>query len=135
MTTLNFPIYRFIRNSSPSVTAPDDATVVITLDTPLPNLTLQRSFMYVLPEHIWAKYAENNTAADYDNRDLVVSCPFKLVDYETNADVHLAANPDYFGEKAKVDEIVFQTFANADALVQALQTGQVDLITEIPKMA
>lgn len=130
-----FPYLPIYTEQFASVTAPDDATVVITLDTPLPNLDSQLLFMYVLPEHIWAKYAADNTAADYDNRDLVGSGPFKLVGYETNEYVHLAANPDYFGEKAKVDEVVFQTFANADALVQALQTGQVDLITEIPKTA
>ncbi len=31
-----------------------------------------------------------------------------------------------------MDEAIFQTFANEDALVQALQTGQVDMITEMP---
>lgn len=131
----DFPYLPIYTEHFASVTAPDDATLVITLDTPLPNLDSQLLFMYVLPAHIWGKYAADNSAADYDNRELVGSGPFKLVDYEPNQYVHLAANPDYFGEKAKVDEIVFQTFANADALVQALQTGQVDLITEIPKTA
>jgi len=35
----------------------------------------------------------------------------------------------------KVDEVIFQTFENQDALVQALRTGQLDMITEMPNTA
>jgi peptide/nickel transport system substrate-binding protein len=34
-----------------------------------------------------------------------------------------------------VDEVIFQTFENQDALVQAIKTGQVDMITEMPNTA
>ena len=34
-----------------------------------------------------------------------------------------------------MDEVVFQTFKNQDALVQAIKTGQVDMITEMPLTA
>jgi peptide/nickel transport system substrate-binding protein len=35
----------------------------------------------------------------------------------------------------KIDQVVFQTLDNQDALVQALLTGQVDMITEMPNTA
>ena len=115
------------------VAAPDDTTVVITLDEPIPNMEAQLVFLYVLPEHIWSKHANGKEPSEYQNTDMVGSGPFRLTEYKRNEFVRLAANPDYFGAKAKVNEVIFQSFANADALVQALQTGQVDMITELPK--
>jgi peptide/nickel transport system substrate-binding protein len=129
-----FPYLSSYNEQMSTVAAPDDQTVVITLEQPIPNMELQLYLLYVLPEHIWSKL-EGNGPVEFANTDLVGSGPFKLVGYEQNAFVHLAANPDYFGEKARVDEIIFQNFLNADTLVQALQTGQVDLITELPKTA
>jgi peptide/nickel transport system substrate-binding protein len=58
-----------------------------------------------------------------------------MVEYKQNEFVHLARNPDYFNGTAKVDEVIFQTFENQDALVQAIKTGQVDMVTEMPNTA
>ncbi|MEZ4862410.1 MAG: ABC transporter substrate-binding protein [Caldilineaceae bacterium] len=132
---LDFPYLPTYTEHFAQIAAPDDYTVVITLDEPIPNMEAQLVFLYVLPEHIWSQQATENAPYEFQNTDLVGSGPFNLIDYEQNAFVHLAANRDYFGAKAKVDEVIFQTFLNADALVQALQTGQVDLITELPKTA
>ena len=118
-----------------SVEAPDDSTVVITLDQPIPNMEAQLVFLYVLPEHIWSAHAEGNGPFEFANTELVGSGPFQLVEYQQDEFVHMAANPNYFATKPNVDELIFQSFGNADALVQALQTGQVDMITELPKTA
>ncbi|NJN43584.1 MAG: ABC transporter substrate-binding protein [Anaerolineae bacterium] len=54
-----------------------------------------------------------------------------MLDYTQNEFVHLVANPNYYATGPKVDEVIFQTFSQADILPQALITGQVDMITEI----
>ncbi|MFN8445178.1 MAG: ABC transporter substrate-binding protein [Caldilineaceae bacterium] len=131
----DFPYLPTYTEHFASVEAPDDTTVVITLDQPIPNMEAQLVFLYVLPEHVWSKHLEGNAPMEYLNNDLVGSGPFKLAEYKPNEYVHLRANPDYFSTKAKVDEVIFQTFENADALVQGLQAGQVDMITELPKTA
>lgn len=110
-----------------SVTAPDDKTVVITLSEAIPNLDSQLVWLYVLPKHIW----ENEDAVEFENTAMIGSGPFKMVEYKQTEFVHLAANPDY-PKPPKVDEVIFQTFENKDALVQAIKTGQVDMITEFP---
>lgn len=130
-----FPYLPTYTENFASVTAPDDSTVVIMLEQPIPNMEAQLAFLYVLPEHIWSAHTEGNGPFEYPNTDLVGSGPFQLVDYQQDEFVHLAANPNYFAAKPKVDEVIFQNFGNADALVQALQTGQVDMITELPKTA
>ncbi|MBI4759855.1 MAG: ABC transporter substrate-binding protein [Chloroflexota bacterium] len=105
--------------------------VVITLSEPIPNIDAQLVFLYVLPKHIW----ENEDPLEFENVAAVGSGPFKMVEYKPNEFVHLAKNPDYFGGAPKVDEVIFQTFESQDALVQAIKTGQVDMITEMPATA
>ncbi|GAB4450204.1 MAG: ABC transporter substrate-binding protein [Anaerolineales bacterium] len=105
--------------------------VVITLSEPIPNIESQLVFLYVLPKHIW----ENEDPLEFENFAAVGSGPFKMVEYKPNEFVHLAKNADYFGDTPKVDEVIFQTFESQDALVQAIKTGQVDMITEMPNTA
>lgn len=116
-----------------SVEAPDERTVVLTLTDPIPNIESQLVFLYILPEHVWAEYEE--TATDFDNAGMIGSGPFKLVEYSQNEFVRLEAVKDHYLNVANIDGIIFQTFANQDALVQALRTGQVDMITEMPNTA
>jgi peptide/nickel transport system substrate-binding protein len=114
-----------------SVEAPDADTVVITLSEAIPNIESQLVFLYVLPKHIW----ENQDPVEFENTALIGSGPFKMVEYKQNEFVHLAANKDHPLHPPKVDEVIFQTFESNDALVQALKTGQVDMITEMPATA
>jgi peptide/nickel transport system substrate-binding protein len=111
--------------------ATDNNEVVITLSEAIPNIDAQLVFLFVLPKHVW----ESQDAVEFDNVAAIGSGPFKMVEYKQNEFVHLAANKDYFATVPKVDEVIFQTFENQDALVQAIKTGQVDMITEMPNTA
>jgi peptide/nickel transport system substrate-binding protein len=122
--TTDFPYLPVYTDYFTDIEAPDDHTVVITLSEPIPNMESQLIFLYVVPEHIWAEHAE-----------MIGSGPFILKEYQQNEFVHLVTNPDHYLYSPKVDEIVFQTFDNQDALVQAIKTGQVDMITEMPLTA
>ena len=114
-----------------NIEATENNEVVITLSEAIPNIDAQLVFLYVLPRHIW----ENEDGVEFENTAAIGSGPFKMVEYKQSEFVHLARNPDYFGEKAKVDEVIFQTFENQDALVQSIKTGQMDMITEMPNTA
>jgi peptide/nickel transport system substrate-binding protein len=111
--------------------ATDNNEVVITLSEAIPNIDAQLVFLYVLPRHVW----ESEDPVEFENVTTVGSGPFKMVEYRQNEFVHLAANEDYFGGTANVGEVIFQTFENQDALVQAIKTGQMDMITEMPNTA
>ncbi|MEW6285507.1 MAG: ABC transporter substrate-binding protein [Chloroflexota bacterium] len=114
-----------------NIEATPNNEVVITLSEPIPNIDAQLVFLYVLPKHIW----ENEDPVEFENVAAIGSGPFKMVEYKPNEFVHLAKNADYFGGAPKVDEVIFQTFESQDALVQAIKTGQVDMITEMPTTA
>jgi peptide/nickel transport system substrate-binding protein len=115
-----------------SVEAPDDKTVVVTLSEAIPNIESQLVFLYVLPEHIWS---EVENPSEFGNSEMIGSGPFKLTEYRQNEFVSLASVKDHYLKGPKIDGVVFQTFDNQDALVQALRTGQVDMITEMPNTA
>lgn len=130
----DFPIIRIYTQYVASVEAPDDRTVVVTLTEAIPNVESHFVFLYILPEHIWGPIAETE-ATTFENVEMIGSGPFKMAEYEQNQFVRLEANPDHPLYPPKVSGAVFQTFDNPDALVQALRTGQVDMITEMPNTA
>ncbi|HRJ42816.1 MAG TPA: ABC transporter substrate-binding protein, partial [Caldilineaceae bacterium] len=132
--TEGFPFLPVYTDYFDSVEAPDDSTVVITLSEAIPNMESQLVFLYVLPEHIWGGL-EGDAAVEFENAAMIGSGPFKMVENSQNQFVHLAAVKDHYLQAPKVDEVIFQTFDNQDALVQALKTGQVDMITEMPNTA
>ena len=131
----DFPYLNTYTQSFENVEAPDASTVVIKLSEPIPNMDYRLTYMYVLPEHIWSKVAEGTAASEFTNDAMIGTGPFKMVEYKQNEFVHLAANKEHFQTPPKIGEVVFQTFQNQDALVQALRTGQADMITEMPKTA
>lgn len=116
-----------------NIEAVDDSTLVITLSEAIPNMESQLVFLFVLPEHIWSEYADNG--AEFTNDAMIGTGPFQLTGYSQNEFIQLATNEAHYLYDANIDELIFQTFDNQDALVQALRTGQVDLITEMPLTA
>ncbi|MCB0157764.1 MAG: ABC transporter substrate-binding protein [Caldilineaceae bacterium] len=129
----DFPFLNVYTEYFDTIEATDDKTVVITLTDAIPNMESQLVFLFVLPEHIWSAHTEN--AVEFENIPLVGSGAFTLVEYSQNQFVRLEANKDHPLFAPKVDGAVFQTFDNQDALVQALRTSQLDMITEMPNTA
>lgn len=133
-TQEDFPFLPVYTEFFESVEATDDSTVVITLTDAIPNIESQLIFLYVVPEHIWGSL-EGAAIAEFENVEMVGTGPFNVLEYEQNEFVRLGAVKDHYIKGAVIDEVVFQTFENQDALVQALRTGQVDMITEMPNTA
>ncbi len=131
----DFPYLNSYTYNFASIEAPDDTTVVVTLTEAVPNMDYLVSYLYILPEHIWTAHMEGAAAAEFENLAMIGTGPFKMVEYQQGEFVRLAANRDHFATPPKIDEVIFQTFASQDALVQAIKTGQVDMITEMPSTA
>lgn len=134
MNTEGFPFLPVYTSYFERVEATDDTTVVVTLSEAIPNMESQLLYLYVVPKHIWEQY-EDEAAVEFENTDMVGSGPFRLAEYSQNQFVRLEAVRDHFLQSPKIDEVIFQTFSNQDTLVQALRTGQVDMITEMPATA
>ena len=133
-TQEDFPFLPVYTEFFATVEADDSNNVVITLTDAIPNIESQLIFLYVLPEHIWGGL-EGAAVAEFENEAMIGSGPFKMAEYAQNEFVQLESVKDHFAKGPIIDEVVFQTFENQDALVQALRTGQVDMITEMPNTA
>jgi peptide/nickel transport system substrate-binding protein len=107
-----------------SVETPDEKTVVMKMKSPQapnPGQTIP-----VVPQHIWSKIKD---PSKYKNDEAVVgSGPFTLESYKANQFIKLKANPNFWRGKPKVENIEYVYYTNADAQVQALKSGEVDLV-------
>jgi peptide/nickel transport system substrate-binding protein len=113
--------------------ATDDHTVVVTLTEPIGNMESQVLYCYILPKHIWGLFAGDlDAAVAFANEEMVGSGPFRLAEYAQGEFYRLEAVKDHYGRPPVVDQVIVQTYANQDALVQALRAGELDMITELP---
>ncbi len=64
-----------------------------------------------------------------------VTCtgPFKVVEYVPGERLVVERNDDYWAEPAKLDKITFRFIPDETTRTLALQNGEVDLITDVPR--
>jgi peptide/nickel transport system substrate-binding protein len=113
-----------------SAEALDARTVKFTLEQPVANVEERLMAVYILPKHIWEGFSEEEALA-FENTEIVGSGPFTLAEYQPGEFTRLKARKDHWTQP-QVDEVVYRSYANPDALVQALRAGEVDAITELP---
>jgi peptide/nickel transport system substrate-binding protein len=58
--------------------------------------------------------------------------PYKLRSWRKDLELVLERNEDYWGEKAKIETVVYRPIPEAASRVIALESGDVDVITQIP---
>ncbi len=110
----------------------DDSTLEITTSVPDPRLpALDAS--YILPKHIY----ENVSAEDmptYAAEDKIGGGPFML-DEVTQEFTRLVRNPNWYGKKPAMDEVIFRFYADDNAQFQALQGGEIDALDGVPEQS
>jgi peptide/nickel transport system substrate-binding protein len=117
-----------------SVTAPDDTTVVLELQTPsslMPLLPIP-----IVPEHIWSDVSDQQMRSysnePADGEPVVGSGPFRLVEGTAGGSTYrFEVNPDYWGGAPHLDEVIFRVYKSDDPAIQALVTGEVDFVEGI----
>ncbi|MCA9858297.1 MAG: ABC transporter substrate-binding protein [Thermomicrobiales bacterium] len=69
----------------------------------------------------------NRDAQNLINSTSVGTGPFKVDQWDTNSSVILVANPDYWGEAPQIEQIIFTNIIDANAQLQAVETGDADI--------
>ncbi|MEI6372614.1 MAG: ABC transporter substrate-binding protein [Actinomycetes bacterium] len=107
---------------------PDDLTLVWKSPTPTNGPTVP-AWSYVVPEHIWGKYADADakTIRAASTLPNVGSGPYVMTAANPGQNWTFSRNPNFWGPKPAYDTIEFQLFTNQDAMVQALKNGQIDI--------
>ena len=109
--------------------APDDLTVVVTSsvnDPKLPGLSA-----YILPKHVYEKVSADEIGT-YTALDDVASGPFQLKEWKKGQFWRMEANPNFWRGQVAIDEVIFRVFRNADAMVAALKSGELDAAHNVP---
>lgn len=109
---------------------PDDTTLIWKSPTPT-SQPLTPPWIYIVPEHIWDKYADLDKAElrAVENIPSVTTGPFTLTEVNRGENWTLTKNPNYWGDEPSYDEIRFQLYTNQDAMAQALKNGEIDVAT------
>ncbi len=112
--------------------AVDDTTLVLTSKVPDPKLPIMD--VYIVPKHVYEKLSADEIDK-YPADDGVGSGPFVLVENKPGQFWRMVANENYWGGKPAIDEVVFRVFSNADAMVSALEKGELDAAMAVPASA
>ena len=112
--------------------APAPRTVVLRSKVPDPKLPTMD--IYILPKHIYEKISPKNLTK-YPAQDGVGSGPFTLEKYVKGQYIRMKANPNYWGGKPAIEQVVFRLFTNEDAKVFALKKGEIDAAQDVPASA
>jgi len=114
-----------------TVEAPDATHVVFTCSKPKANML--GLWIPILPEHIWSKIKPADAEKSFKNPPPIVgSGPFQTVEYKKGSFVRMVANKDYWKGAPKIDEVIFQTYQNADTMAQDLKIGSIQSAWSIP---
>lgn len=118
------------------VTAPDANTLVIVTEYPIGNMDYRTSFLYAFYPPDFENFTTAEELQNYPNDQAIGTGPFILNTFNKDSGVVLLdANKDYVYGAPKYDGLIFQTFDNGDAMVQALKVGDVDALTSVPASA
>ncbi|GAB4542914.1 MAG: ABC transporter substrate-binding protein [Anaerolineales bacterium] len=119
-----------------NASAPDAKTVVITTEYPVANMDYRLSFMYAVYPPDFESFASVEDLQNFLNFEPVGTGPFKVQKFDKDAGVLILDSfADYMDGAPEYAGVVFQTFDNADAMIQALKAGEIDLVNEVPASA
>ena len=110
-----------------SVDVIDEFSIAFTLLEPLApfiNNIAMTQFSQVSPTAV-KKYGREIT------NNPVGTGPFRFVSWTRGREVILEKNPDYFGEPAKIDRLIFRTIIDNNVRQNELEAGSINLMTDI----
>ena len=115
-----------------SVTAPDDTTVVFRfVERSLENLFNSAAFS-IMPAHV-VETLDISRIEQWDiNRQPVSLGPYRVTEWRTNDRLVLERNPQYAGDAAHLDRIVFKVVPEEATRLLQLEIGEADMIESVP---
>ncbi|MBN2285637.1 MAG: peptide ABC transporter substrate-binding protein [Tissierellales bacterium] len=115
------------------VSAPDDNTLVVQLETPTDYIVSLLSFYHFMPTKQSAVEAGADGAWAKDPANAVSNGPFKLTAYTIGEGLTLVKNENYWNADAvKLDRIEGKFIDEASTAYQAYQSGELDFLPDVP---
>ncbi|HMK93202.1 MAG TPA: peptide ABC transporter substrate-binding protein [Thermoleophilia bacterium] len=110
----------------------DPTTVRITCSKPKADML--RAYWPVLPKHIWQHISPKAAGTSYEmTYPIVGSGPFQTVQFKKGAYVKMVANPHYYGPRPAIQQILFETYTDANSMEADLLNGTIDAAQGVPE--
>ena len=114
-----------------TASAPDNYTVVYTLPTPYTPF-IESTTVGIVPQHILENVDPAQLSVANFDQHPVGTGPFRVTTFDGGSNlVVLAANPNYFGGRPKLDGFEFHFYASAQAALTAYVQRQVDSVSQV----
>ncbi|MDI9394196.1 MAG: ABC transporter substrate-binding protein [Euryarchaeota archaeon] len=122
----NNPTWKSVFAGLLSVEAPDNQTVIMTLDKPGFNFLINLATCRVLPEHI---YKNVEDPKKFNTPDAWIGTgPYVLKSFDKATGLlHYEIYDQYWGQSPAIDQIDIRYFANTDTMMLAFQKGEIDV--------
>lgn len=112
------------------VETPDPYTVVLKMKSVDSAIIPTLANNYIIPKHIWANVDPLKAKeSEYNKSKVIGNGPYKFVSWNKGERVVLEANPNYFGNKAKLTKIVFAITNNQAVAMVKAETGEAHMIS------
>ncbi len=99
-----------------------------------PKADMEHIFLPILPKHVWEKVAPKAAQTSYENTPPIVGTgPFITTQFKKGGFVKLERNPNYWGKRPALDQILFLYYTNADSMTVDLKSGNIDAAWGIPE--
>jgi peptide/nickel transport system substrate-binding protein len=108
------------------VQTPDDQTVIFVTKQPLAVFLDRLENRFILSKVAADKYGDQL----YQNP--IGTGAYKYVSYQRGGNFVVTRNDDYWGGKANIKQVVFRKVTEDAARIAALESGQADLINNVP---
>jgi peptide/nickel transport system substrate-binding protein len=122
-------------------TATSPTTVQVHYSSPVANVLASLSSLPILPEHVWKQYATGNGSKlrtfsnlPSSSAPVVSGGPFTFTKFVQGQIALFQRNPDFYGPAPKIAGFGYQYFADSDAEIEALKSGQIDAALGDPSL-
>ena len=115
-----------------NLTATVKSPTELVLKSKVPDPKLPGMDVYVVPKHVYEQY-DAKAITKWNGQTDVAGGPFSLAEFKKGQFARFTANPEFWGGKPSLDEVVIRVFNNPDAMVAALKRGEVDFVQQVPE--
>ncbi|HYI20123.1 MAG TPA: ABC transporter substrate-binding protein [Solirubrobacteraceae bacterium] len=107
-----------------------DTEIKVTSEVDDPKLPILD--VYILPKHVYGEF-DKKGRQKFNGETDVGSGPFTLDEFKKGQFARFKANPNYWQGQPALDEVIIRKFNNADAMVAALRSGEIDFVQYVPE--
>ncbi len=126
-----------VLNDVKSASAPNASTLVITLTKPSATFLSNLEQFFILPQHVWAKYAGKNGAGlknfnPGQHLPMVSGGPYTITQWQEKGTTVFRPNPYFYGPRSHAGAVALTYYTNATSLLADFEAGNLDYVEDVP---